>query len=131
MVDYNTNAHNIYLNASFAATSKLRFISTLVFNKSEAEYDQVLMPSASAITVNSAGDPDLTHQDFTFDEMHEYSDLDYQMVRTLLGAELRVSSGVTLTADGEYAELSDDAGFVYGIESGSLFMIRTGVRLEF
>ena len=49
----------------------------------------------------------------------------------MLGTELTVSPGVTLTADGEYAELTDDAGWVYGLESGSLFMIRTGVRLDF
>jgi hypothetical protein len=38
---------------------------------------------------------------------------------------------VSLSANADYADLKDETGYVYGIESGSYFMIRSGVRIDF
>ena len=73
----------------------------------------------------------LVDQDFTFDHMHEYSNLDYSMMQISFGLSYKLTDGLTFTADGEYADLTDDAGYVYGIESGSLFMVRSGLRFDF
>ncbi len=126
MADYETKGTNVYLSVSGAPTEKLRVTSTLVYNKSTGEYDPVVMPD---VTARLAGD--LTHQDFTFDHMHEYSNLDYSLMQLSLGGEYLVAKGVTFTVNGDYADLSDDAGYVYGDESGSLFMVRSGFRLDF
>ena len=42
-----------------------------------------------------------------------------------------LAPGLTLSADGEFADLTDDGVYVYGDESGSYYMIRTGIRLDF
>lgn len=132
MVDYNSNAHTVFIAASVTPIPSLRLMSTLLYNVSRAGYDQVLMPDVSDITVNANGEPDLTHQDFTFDEMHRYSDLDYRILRVHLGAEYALSPRVTLTADSEFADLQDNAGgYVFGVESGSILMLRTGVQVNF
>ena len=126
MADYKTKAQNVYLSISGNPTPKLQLTSTLMYNKSTGEYDRVNMPDPS-IEVTST----LVDQDFTFDHMHEYSNLDYSMIQVSLGVSYKLADGVTFTADGEYADLTDDAGYVYGIESGSLFMVRSGMRFDF
>ena len=73
----------------------------------------------------------LSHQDFTFEEMHTYSDLDYGYLRFLLGFEYRFTPTLTWSADGDLAKFTDNAPYVYGDETGSLFMIRSGFKLDF
>jgi hypothetical protein len=126
MADYKTKAQNIYLNIAGSPAEKLRVRSTLVYNVSIGEYDQVIMPD-----VTDRLNGDLSHQDFTFDEMHEYSNLDYNLLQVSAGFDYKLSPQVTFTLDGEYADFTDDAGWVYGIESGSLFEIRSGFRVDF
>ena len=126
MADYKTKAQNVYLNISGTPTPKLRLTSTLMYNKSTGEYDRVNMPEPSHEVTST-----LVDQDFTFDNMHEYSNLDYSMIQVSLGLSYKLADRITFTADGEYADLTDNAGYVYGIESGSLFMVRSGMKFDF
>lgn len=126
MTDYTTDAHTVYLSANFIPTSKARFHGTLSYVASTAALDVVEMPD---VTEQLQGD--LTHQDFTFLEMDSYSDLDYKLLQLSLGLEVKLSQGLTWTADTDYADLTDDAAYVYGNESGSIFMIRSGFRFDF
>jgi hypothetical protein len=127
MTDYTTEAHNIFLSATFLPTAKLSFTGRFDLNKSKAEMDEVDFPDVRAML----GVDTLPHQDFTFEEIHEYSNLDYQIIRAGLGLEYKLMPRVTFTADGEWADLDDKTGYVYGIESGSYFLIRSGFRFEF
>ncbi len=126
MADQKSKAHNIYATGSFVATEKLRLHGSVTFNMSTAELDPVVMPD-----VSSEVSSDLSHQDFTFDHLHTYSDLDYQLIDFAAGAAYKLTPDVTFTIDGEYVDLSDNDGYVYGIESGSMYMIRTGIKFKF
>ena len=126
MVDYKSKAANIYLNITGTPTERLRVRSTLVYNASTGEYDQVIMPD-----VSDRLDGALGHMDFTFDEMHEYSNLDYNLLQMGGGFDYMLSPQLTFTVDAVYNDFTDDAGWVYGIESGSLFEIRSGFRVDF
>lgn len=126
MVDYTTNTGNLFMMASFIPMYKLRLSGTLAYNKSTTELDKVVMPD-----ISDRLDGNLEHQDYSFDQMHEYSNLDYELWTISIGAQFDVSPGVQLTADAEYADLNDALGYVYGNESGSMFFIRTGVRFSF
>ena len=96
------------------------------YNKSTAEMEQVAFPAMTA-EVDAA----LHHSDFNFEHMHDYSNLDYDLINFSLGFEYLLSKDVVWTSEGEYTDLNDNEGYVYGIESGSMFMIRSGVRFEF
>ncbi len=126
MTDYTADAHTLFLTANFTPTQKARIFGTLSYVAATASLDQVIMPD---VTEQLQGD--LTHQDFTFPEMNTYSDLDYNLIRLSLGFEYRLAPSVVLTADGDFADLSDNAAYVYGDESGSIFMIRSGFRFDF
>ena len=133
MVDYKNKAHSLYANANFVPSHKLNLFTTLSYHLSTAEYDPVEMPD-----VTDKLDGDLTHQDFTFDAMHEYSNHDYGIIRIAAGGEYVIAPQVTFTLDGEFADLTDDSGtdgtdpfYVYGDESGSYYMIRSGLRFDF
>lgn len=132
MTDYETNSINLYLNASYSYSPRLMLFGSVLFNQSKAELDQVIMPDVTARLFNEfTGTTDLTHQDFTFDEMHEYSDLDYQLLGFSLGFEYELSLDLNWTADGQYYDLTDNKGYVYGDESGPLLMVRSGLQFEF
>ena len=131
MADYKTNAHNMYLTASFQVSPKVRLFGNLNYNMSDASYDQVIMPDVEERLVNLAGGSEMHHQDFTFDDMDEYSNLKYQTLSLNTGMEYRVSPKVMISVDGDFISLNDDAGYVYGIETGQFLMIRAGVGYGF
>ena len=126
MVDYKTKVHNAYLLINVLPTEKLNLSLAASISKSTAEYDPIVMPDITDRLEGSLG-----HQVFSFDQMHEYSDLDYQLVRLSLGVKYILSSSVTLTSSVDYADLEDGAGYVYGVESGSLMTVRSGVSVGF
>ncbi len=127
MADYTSQAHNVYLTGSFMATPKLNFTGSINYNMSKGELDPVVMPDVRAELTTDT----LAHQDFTFDEMHTYSDLEYGYLQLGLGLEYKVGPRFTISASADYADMKDETGYVYGIEGGSYFMIRSGVRIDF
>ena len=124
--DYTTTAHFMYLSMNYLASPNLTVFGTLSYSKTKAEYDQVMMPAVST-EVSTV----LAHQDFTFEEMHTYSDLNYGYIRFQLGFEYKFTPRLTWTADGDYAKFTDDAPYVLGNETGSMFVIWSGVTLGF
>lgn len=69
--------------------------------------------------------------DYDFSSINQYSDLAYAQFDVSVGAEYVLSSRVSLTAEATYIDLTDDQGYVYGIESGSFYVVRTGVKMRF
>ncbi|MBD3403488.1 hypothetical protein GF420_11375 [candidate division GN15 bacterium] len=126
MEDYTTTSHNVFVNANYVASEKVNLFGTVGFTKATAELDEIVMPAVTTEIENS-----LSHQDFTFEEAHTYSDLDYTILRFTLGGEYTIAPNVVWTADFDYADLTDDQPWVYGDESGSYFVVRSGVRFDF
>ena len=124
--DWENTSHFAFVSASFVPTNKLTLFGTFSYNKATGELEQVIMPDVSAEVAAA-----LSHQDFTFDDMHTYSDLDYQILRFQIGGAYQIAPDWTWTADFEYADLTDDAPWVFGDESGSLFIVRSGVQFDF
>ena len=134
MADYTQNTHNIYVTASFLPSPKLSLMATLAYNRSKAEYGDVVFDEAeirSRLVNPDHPTGDLSAQDFNFTAMPLYSDLDYGLAQLLLGFEYRFRGGVTWTGDAELRDLTDKAGgYVFGDESGSMYIVRTGVRVD-
>ncbi len=134
MADYESNAHNVYFTASFLPDPKVHLVGTIGYNKSTAELKTVTMPDISdRISADPVfpGEIETDPEKFEFTDLPDYSDLDYELIQFSFGIAYEVSPGVRLTADADYADLTDNQGYVYGIESGSLFIIRTGIQFDF
>jgi len=69
--------------------------------------------------------------DYDFSSINQYSDLTYTQFNVSVGAEYMLSPRISLTADAAYYDLTDDQGYVYGIQTGSLYIIRSGLRIGF
>ena len=67
--------------------------------------------------------------DYDYSSINQYSDLDYTQFNIWAQAEYVLSPRVSLTLEGAYIDLTDDKGYVYGIESGSLYIIRSGLKI--
>lgn len=126
MTDYTSNASNIYFMATFMPNQKWNITGSVNFNKSTAKLDEVVFPD-----LEDRLDGDLHRQDFTFEAMDSYSELDYAVINLGLGLKYLISPRVTLEANIDYAELEDKTGYVYGLESGSSLLIRSGVSMSF
>jgi hypothetical protein len=90
--------------------------------KNTAAFDPVDMPEPEEA---------VEHLDYTFDNMYRYSDLNYLNYQIGGGATYRFRNGVSWTIDATYYGLDDRLGYVYGNETGSLLVVRSGVQLEF
>jgi predicted porin len=132
MADHETKAHNIYFTASFMATQKLRLTGTVDYNISEAAFESVEFDEAELrerLVNDQHPEGDLHHFNYDFTPIVAYSDIDYEILRLSFGAEYKLAPRVTVTADADYADLTDNAGSVYGNESGSMMIVRGGVKL--
>ena len=136
MSDYKSNAHNLYFSSSYNYSEKLTVFGTFALSKTKAELDQVIMPNVYGTTdgylehLYEVHGADTTSANI-FGEMHEYSNLDYQLIGVSLGFEYRFLDNTTWTVDGQFYDLTDNEGWVYGDESGSMFMIRSGIKIDF
>lgn len=126
MSDYKSKVHNAYFTANFVPMDDLRIFGSLAFNRAQASFDDIVMPH-----VEDRLDGDLEHQDFTFEETPTYSDLDFELINGQLGITYQLNPEVSWTTAGIYGNFWDYAPYVYGDESGSVFAIRSGFKVNF
>jgi hypothetical protein len=108
-------------------TQRARLYGMVNYSLTSGEMDEIEMPD-----ISDRLQGDLSHQDFTFPEANTYSDLDYQWLRTTVGLEFEIAPRTILNAEVDYLDLTDDSGgWVYGDESGSRLLLRSGVRFDF
>ena len=127
MADYTSNVHSVYFNASFMPTDKLSLNGSVLFNQSKGSLKAVNFPDVREML----GEEHLPNQDFDFSDMPDYSDLDYTMIQFGLGAQFRATPVITLTGNIDYADMEDNQGYIYGVESGSYLLLRAGLKYDF
>ena len=130
MTDYESKVHNLYASLNYSATAKLNLHGMVNWNKAEASLQEVNMPDTAAISVLTGGEL-VEDMNYDFTQMNTYSDFDYTLLKFSGGLTYALSPTLIFTLDGEYADLTDDQGYVFGNESGSYYMIRSGFKLKF
>ena len=122
--EYKNESVTASCNILFAASDVLNFTLGGSYIDSKGKMDVGSMPEVpQEVTDNIAA------ADYDFSSIDTYSDLAYTLYNVSIGAEYVLSPKVSLTADVVYYDLTDDTGYVYGIETGSLYMVRSGVRI--
>ncbi|MBD3381138.1 MAG: hypothetical protein GF404_02970 [candidate division Zixibacteria bacterium] len=120
MSDYESKSHSLYGSVTFMPTPLLSLSLQGNYTQSDAALEPVNMPTP---------DEAIEHLDYTFGDMHNYSDLEYKLAEIGLGLNYKVSTGIEWYSEGWYYDLTDELGYVYGDETGSLFVIRSGVKI--
>ena len=129
MVDYENKVHNLYLSASFRPSEKMSLHGKVNYNKAEASMDQINMVTGQELLDRLHGE--LVDMDYDFTGANAYSDFDYKYMTFSGGVKYKLTPTLTYTVDGSYTDLTDDQGYVFGVESGAYFMVRSGFYLSF
>ncbi len=96
----------------------------LDYSMSESAFDPIHMPSVSSEVLETI---EAGYYDYSM--IYGYSDLSYTWMRGNVGGEYRINDRFAITLDLDYWNLNDDQGWVYGNETGSYYVIRTGFRV--
>lgn len=90
--------------------------------KNVASLDPVVMPIP---------EESVEHLDYTFTEMDSYSDLNYLTYNINAGMTYTFRPGLTWMVEANFYGIDDRLGYVYGNESGTLLVVRSGVKIDF
>ena len=71
----------------------------------------------------------IAHSYYDYSMINGYSDLSYGFQNVTAGFDYYISKSTTFFVDANYYDLNDYQSYVYGDESGSFYVIRTGFRL--
>jgi len=97
---------------------------TLSIMQSRAGMDPIYMPEAPHEVLES-----IEAARYNYYMTHTYSDLGYTYVNAGLGLEYKLNDRLAITANMDYYYLRDGRGYVFGNETGSFSVIRTGFKL--
>jgi hypothetical protein len=125
ITDYSSDAHVASLGFTFQPAPQWRFHAQGNVLKTTAEFDPPEMPEVSeeAHEAIESGNWDYTG-------IVAYSNLDFEQFDLTAGGTYQLSPRVRLQLEATYRDLTDNAGYVYGIESGSLWIVRGGVGID-
>lgn len=121
--DYISKVHSVYATLAFMPINRFSLTLTGTLSTSEASFETVMMPEPP--------EEALEHLDYTFEDMHTYSELEYLIYQINAGMSYTFYNGLEWTLDAIYYQVDDDEGYVYGDETGSIFIIRSGVQISF
>ncbi len=112
------------MNLRYQPTPKLGLMLAANLSQSEASFDPIQMPAVASEVTDVI---EIGYYDYSM--IHNYSDLKYGFMNLSLGAEYRVNKTFALTLDVDYYSLNDSQAYVYGDETGSFYIVKTGFRL--
>ncbi len=122
--DYQNDAVSLSAAIMFLPTAKLNLTLGGSYLGTKGSLEMGPMPPVPSEVVENIA---AAYYDYSF--IGGYSDLDYKYVQITVGADYALSGNVSLTGEASYINLDDSQGYVYGIESGSFYVLRTGVRV--
>jgi long-subunit fatty acid transport protein len=122
-----------YANKSHVASAGITYQPTQVvtlnlrgnFVKAQAAFDPVIMPGVSQEILDQ-----IEAADYDYSGIYEYSNFDYDQFDVTLGGSYQINPRLRFDAGMSYYDLKDNQGYVYGVESGSLWIVRAGFQVS-
>lgn len=124
VTDYSNQAQVASLGITFQPKPEFTLALQGSMIMSTAEFDPVLMPNAPEEVLEA-----IEAADYDYSMINEYSNLDYEQLDLSLNGSYQLSPRLRLDAGITYLDLTDNAGYVYGVESGSLWIVRAGIQI--
>lgn len=125
--EYTTNVKMI--NGGFTVTPTNNVVITVGgnYSTSKADFDPVIMPQLPD-ELQQEIDTEISHANYDYSQIHTYSDLSYKRLDGSLKLDYRISNRLNWSAEVIYLKFTDDNGYVYGDETGSLYIVRAGLE---
>lgn len=122
ITDYSSDAHvfssGITFRPSALWTLQLRGNAILT----TASFDPPQMPGVTAEV-----EEQIHAGLWDYSMIDQYSDIDFQQYDVSADGSYQLTPKVRLNLGATYRDLTDNQGYVYGLESGSLWIVRTGL----
>lgn len=124
--DYESTSHIFSASLNYQLTPKLNLMLQGNLSSSKASFDPIQMPD----TDERREAEEIIHAaDYDYSTVHTYSDLDYRFLNLRFGLNYKFSDTFGWNLDVDYYDLTDNQGYVYGVESGSFYVIRSGFMI--
>ena len=124
--EYESKAHIFFAGINYKLSSSVKFDLTGSYSNSEASFDEVEMP------VNESKFQEAQHAihegDYDYSEMNTYSDMSYSYLNLGASIKVKVTDNLLFKLGLDYHDLTDDKTYVYGNETGSFFIVKTGFQ---
>jgi len=117
----------LYFEGSYSNTDAM--YSTLSMYANEPDVINAYFPDGLPGPGPDATAP-IHWSDFDFSKVNQYSDLEYQELRTRLGADYLIHNGIRLFASISYYDVTDNAPYLQDL-AGSVTMGRLGAIWSF
>ncbi len=121
-IDYKTTVDMFSGGLTYLGIKRASFTLNGDFISSKAEFDPINMPSPPQDALDN-----LEYFDFNYGTVNTFSDLSYKRFDLSISGDYKVGKETTLTAEIIYIDFIDDNGYVYGDQTGSLYVLRTGL----
>lgn len=125
ITDYSSDAHVFSGGISFRPSNQwlLQLRGNAI--KTTADMDKPMMPEVTAEV-----EEQIHAGIWDYSMIDAYSDLDYEQFDISADGSYQFTPKVRLNVGATYRDLTDNEGYVYGIESGSLWIVRTGITYD-
>jgi hypothetical protein len=110
---------------SYKLSPKLKLYANGNYTMSEAAFDQFNMPETEN---RELAEDYIHHANYDYGQMHTYSDLEYGFMNINLDTEFKISENLSWTLGLNYFDLQDKKDWVFGDETGSYYIIKTGFQ---
>lgn len=97
------------------------------YSISEADFDPVIMPQLPD-DVQQDIDNEIGAANYDYSQIHTYSDLSYKRLDGSFKIDYKMSDRLSWSAEVIYINFKDENGYVYGDETGSLYIVRSGLE---
>ena len=124
--EYTTDVKMINGGVSLIPTAKLAITVSGNYSINDAEFDPVIMPEVSAEVEDN-----LHTEGYDYSMINTYSDMSYKHMDLSFNVNYMISPKIKWNADVTYLDFKDETGYVYGDETGSLMIVRTGLEYGF
>lgn len=124
--DYTTDATMINGGITLLPTTKLALTLTGNYSTTEASFDPVEMPDAPADALENIEAPN-----YDYSMIHTYSDMSYKYLDATVRLDYSISPTIKWNANLSYLKFTDDTGYIYGDETGSLMIVGAGLEYGF
>ena len=115
---------------TFMPTARLVLAVNGDYSMNKGDFEPVRMPEPPASVADSI-DQNIEAANYDYSMIHTYSDMSYKLLRASVNASYSIGKNIQWSGELTYLKFTDDTGYVFGNETGSFYVLRSGLAYNF